>query len=526
VRPSGTRAVAAIAAAGAAGERRESSVMGAQHGRLEPGGQEDAASQQEGAGDPHCRGLETGHDPRAAPPHRDYRSMTAARYRHEKPSRDRRFRALPGSDGLPIVGHLFPFLFDQPSFIRTHYERYGPVFRINLGGMQVAIALGAELAEQVLLDKQQRFSNELGYQRLAPLFGRGLVQYDFEEHRFQRRLFQTAFKADALRGYVRLIADDVARELETWRDADDCRVYPHVKRLLLRSGLSVFYGLQDTSEQNETLADAFVDLINGSVRIFDVDLPGFRLHAALRARKLLRGYIQRLIPERRERAGADMLSHLCKEKKESGEWFSDDELIDHASFLLFAAHETTASLLQHLVYYLTLYPDWQRRIREEAAGRSALELDYDDLQNLKRLGRVIDEVLRMHSPAPAMMRVTLQDVVLAGVTVPANSFMMLIPGFNHHVPGEWLNPQSFDPERFAPERNEHRRHAFNYIPFGGGAHKCIGMHFARMQAQLFATELLYRYDFSTPPRYRPAFQYFPLPRIRDGLPLQLTPRRR
>jgi cytochrome P450 len=450
--------------------------------------------------------------------------MNVDRYRHEEPSRDPRFRALPGGRGLPIVGHLFSFLFDQPGFIQSQYEKYGPVFRIDMGGMKVAIALGADLAEQVLLDKGQQFSNELGYQRLAPLFGRGLVQYDFDQHRFQRRLFQTAFKAGALRGYVRLLADDIERELETWRRVPDFRLYSHVKRLLLRSGLGVFYGLRATSEQNEILADAFVDLINGTLRIFDVDVPGFRLHTALRARKLLRRYIRQLIPERREREGTDMLSYLCKEKKETGEYFSDDELIDHAGFLLFAAHETTASLLLHLVYYLTLYPEWLERIRQEMAGRSALELDYDDLQNMKLVGHVIDEVLRLHSPAPAIMRVTLQDLTIHGVTVPANSFLMLIPGFNHHAPGEWLNPQRFDPERFASERCEHRRHAFNYIPFGGGAHKCIGMHFARLQAQLFASQLLHCYDFATPRGYRPRFQYFPLPKIRDGLPLRLTPR--
>jgi cytochrome P450 len=450
--------------------------------------------------------------------------MTVARYRHEEPSRDPRFRALPGNDGLPIAGHLFSFVFDQPSFIRSQHEKHGPVFRINLGGMKVAVALGAELAEQVLLDKEQRFSSELGYQRLLPLFGRGLAQYDFDEHRFQRRLFQTAFKAGALRGYVRQIAGDIARELATWRAAGDFRLYPHLERLLLRSGLSVFYGLRTSGEQSQALAGAFVDLINGSVRIFDIDAPGFRMHRALKARRRLRAYIQQLIPERRERDGADMLSYLCKERNETGEYFSDDELIDHAGFLLFAAHETTASLLQHLVYCLTLHPEWLQRIREEMAGRSALDLGYDDLENLRVVGRVVDEVLRMHPPAAAVMRVTLRDVTLSGVTVPANSFMMLIPGFNHHAPGAWQNPQNFDPERFAPGRSEHRRHACNYIPFGAGPHKCIGTHFARIQAQLFVAELSSSYDFVTPTNYRARFQYFPLPRIRGGLPLRLTPR--
>jgi cytochrome P450 len=103
---------------------------------------------------------------------------------------------------------------------------------------------------------------------------------------------------------------------------------------------------------------------------------------------------------------------------------------------------------------------------------------------------------------------------------------MLIPGFNHRAPGAWWNPERFEPERFSSERSEHRRHACNFIPFGGGAHKCIGMHFARLQAQLFVSQLLHCYDFATPARYRPRFQYFPLPRIRDGLPLHLTQRAR
>ena len=69
----------------------------------------------------------------------------------------------------------------------------------------------------MLLDHQSQFSNELGYQRLQRIFGRGLVQYDFDEHRFQRRLFQTAFRSSALRGYVRLLATDIVRDLAAWR---------------------------------------------------------------------------------------------------------------------------------------------------------------------------------------------------------------------------------------------------------------------------------------------------------------------
>jgi cytochrome P450 len=140
---------------------------------------------------------------------------------------------------------------------------------------------------------------------------------------------------------------------------------------------------------------------------------------------------------------------------------------------------------------------------------------------MKATGWVIDEVLRTNSATPAVMRRTLQTVTLNGVSIPANSSLLLIPGFNHQVPDHWTNPNSFDPARFSPERCEYQKHAFSYIPFGGGVHKCIGMHFARMQATLFISHFVNVYDFATPNGYKPSFEYLPLPKIRDGLPLTL-----
>jgi cytochrome P450 len=99
-----------------------------------------------------------------------------------------------------------------------------------------------------------------------------------------------------------------------------------------------------------------------------------------------------------------------------------------------------------------------------------------------------------------------------------------MPGLNHNCPTEWVNPESFDPTRFSPERCEHAKNQYNYIPFGGGAHKCIGMHFARMQGIMFISHFVTMYDFAAPGGYKAKFKYLPLPKIRDGLPLILRPR--
>jgi cytochrome P450 len=343
----------------------------------------------------------------------------------------------------------------------------------------MVIVLGAELAREVLMDKDQRFSTELGYQRLLPLFGRGVLQYDFDEHRSQRRIFQAAFRTQALRGYAKIVAIEMDQKVKQWRHIRNFRLFDHLKSVLLRSALTVFYGIHETEERNEKLAQAFVDVI-------------------------IRKYIRQLIPERRVAAGADLLSCICKEKTEDGGYFSDHELIDHAGFLLLAAHGTNTSLIQHLIYYLTRYPEWQDRLRKELGERSILDIDHDDLQAMEAMSWVIDETLRMHSSTPAVMRRTLQTVNFNGVAIPANSSLLLIPGFNHHDPADWSNRDRFDPARFSPARGEHRRNPFSFIPFGAGVHKYIGMHFARMQAANFVSHFCGSIIFAHPPTIGPS----------------------
>ena len=85
----------------------------------------------------------------------------------------------------------------------------------------------------------------------------------------------------------------------------------------------------------------------------------------------------------------------------------------------------------------------------------------------------------------------------------------------------WDDPEKFDPERFSPERAEHKRHPFQFIPFGGGAHKCIGIHFAGMMVKSFMHQMLLKYEWKISADYNPQHQIFPMPKQKDDLPLVL-----
>jgi cytochrome P450 len=90
------------------------------------------------------------------------------------------------------------------------------------------------------------------------------------------------------------------------------------------------------------------------------------------------------------------------------------------------------------------------------------------------------------------------------------------------MPEIWPDPDSFDPLRFTEEA-QRGRHRFAWVPFGGGAHMCLGLHFAYMQAKCFARHFLQNLSVSLEPGYTPDWQMWPIPKPRDGLRVTLKP---
>jgi cytochrome P450 len=86
----------------------------------------------------------------------------------------------------------------------------------------------------------------------------------------------------------------------------------------------------------------------------------------------------------------------------------------------------------------------------------------------------------------------------------------------------WPEPERFDPMRFTPEASK-GRHKYAWVPFGGGAHMCLGLHFATMQVRILLAQLLRRYRIELEPGAGASWQYFPIPRPRDGLPVRFVP---
>ena len=163
------------------------------------------------------------------------------------------------------------------------------------------------------------------------------------------------------------------------------------------------------------------------------------------------------------------------------------------SFLMMAAHDTLTSSLTSFVGELAANPEWQeqaarrgrRRSGSTPASRSASTIS----KRMPLTEMAFKEALRLKPPVPSMPRRAMRDFTFKGYAIPAGTMVGVNPLFTHHMPEIWPDPDKFDPLRFTDEA-QRGRHRFAWVPFGGGAHMCLGLHFAYMQAKCFARHFL------------------------------------
>jgi len=404
--------------------------------------------------------------------------------------------------------------------MRQRYDQYGPVSWTRLFGLRVVQMLGPDANQFVLMNKGDLFSNHGGWDFfIGPFFHRGIMLLDFEEHRWHRRIMQQAFTKNALRGYLERMGPRITAGLDTWPEGG-IKVLPRVKRLTLDLATDVFMG-QELGPRSEQVNRAFVDTVRAGTALLRFPVPGLRWSKGLRGRRVLEQLFRDEIPTKRAQEDNDLFSALCHATTEDGDRFSDDDVVNHMIFLMMAAHDTTTITLSNLFYHLASAPEWQERLREESRALGKTQLEYEDLEKLPGIGLAMKEALRLCAPVPSLPRRTVRDVEYDGFHIPKGSFITMAPYFTHYMEEYWPDAERFDPERFAEHRREDKVHPYAWVPFGGGAHKCIGLHFADMQVKAILHQVLLKYRWRVPADYVMPVDTTSLPVPKDGLPVTL-----
>ena len=443
------------------------------------------------------------------------------------PPRRNSLTHIPGDEGWPLIGKTLDVLADPKGHIEKQAKRYGLVYRSHLFGETSLVLLGPDANELVLFDTAKQFSSTLGWGRiLGLLFPRGLMLLDFEEHRLHRRALSVAFKSGPMKSYLADLDTGIAARVAQWKaQPGPMLFYPAMKQLTLDLAATSFLGAGIGPEVDD-ITRAFVDMVAASVAVIRKPLPGTPMARGVRGRKRIVAYFSEQIPIRRAKGdGNDLFSQLCQATHEDGALLSTQDIVDHMSFLMMAAHDTLTSSLTSFVGELAANPEWQQKLRDEVGGlglAADTPMSFDNLEAMHLTEMAFKEALRLKPPVPSMPRRAIRDFSFKGYAIPAGTMVGVNPLFTHHMPDIWPEPEKFDPMRFTDEA-QRNRHRFAWVPYGGGAHMCLGLHFAYMQAKCFARHFLQKLEVSLEPGYKPDWQMWPIPKPRDGLRVVLKP---
>jgi cytochrome P450 len=222
-----------------------------------------------------------------------------------------------------------------------------------------------------------------------------------------------------------------------------------------------------------------------------------------------------------------MLGLLLRARDEHGHGMTAREVRDEAMTLFLGGLETSGLALAWIWYLLARRSDVRARVQAEVDRALAGRLPtFDDLPRLAFTLQVCKEGLRLYPSAYTLFRQALRPIRLGDFCLRRGDVVFLSPYLLHRRSDYFADPETFDPERWTPERERALpKHA--YLPFGGGPRGCPGSHFALMELQIVLATLAQRVmlDLAPGQAISPPFEPLFTLRPKGGLRFTVTRRR-
>jgi len=408
--------------------------------------------------------------------------------------------------GYPLIGNLPDFRKDRLSLLQR-MAREGDVCGMHFGPFSGILFNTPEQVRSILVDHAYDFDKGVAVHKLLrPLFGDGIFSSEGDFHRHQRKLMSPPFQPRHIASYADLMGYYGEQIQQTWPDGSVIDVNRQMTNLTMSIiGKALFDA--DIFTETDELGAAMTVVMEYATQASSTLLPApyrwqtprnRRTHKAV---QVLRTRIGRFIDERRNHPAErnDFLSILLRARDEDGHPMSDEQVMAECLTLFLAGHETTATALSWTWYLLCQHQESYRQVQQEVdrvlQGRTPTSAD---LARLPYCLQVFKEAMRLYPPAYAFARQALREVEIDGYRVPKGYVVLLAPYTLHRREDAFPEPETFDPERFTPEREKHLPR-YAYLPFGAGPRICLGMYFAMMEGHLLLATLAQRISFALVP---------------------------
>jgi len=409
----------------------------------------------------------------------------------------------PGPDAPPLLQALRWAQWPLP-FMEECASRYGDPFTLRLPSAPPIVFFSHPDAIKTIFtgDEEELRAGEANA-RLEPILGRhSLLLLDGRQHLRERRLLQPPFQGDRILAFGGVMRDIAAAAVERWQLGRPFPIHSEMQGVTLDVILRAVFGL-DEGPTKRDLRAALLDLLvaGSNPQTLLGAQSGATRSAAVSRFLALRARTDRLlfaeITSRRQTdvsGRSDVLSLLVQARYDDGQPLEDQALRDELMTMLLAGHETTATALAWAIHHLLAHPEVGARLLDELYPRLAPH----EVVRLPYLDAVCRETLRLTPIVPLVGRRLTRPMRIAGTPLPAGVVAAPCIYLAHRRPERWPEPARFRPERFL----ESKPTPYEFLPFGGGVRRCLGMAFALVEMKIVLAEVLSRVELRAAPGYQ------------------------
>ena len=405
---------------------------------------------------------------------------------------------LPPGPSLPPAIQATLMLRYWPHFVSACRRRYGRIFTLEIAKLGTLVYLDdpSDIKQVFAGDPAIYHAGEANSMLSGLLGPASVLVVDDEVHRDRRRLMLEPFHRDAVARQTEVMAEIAAANIAGWPVGTSFPVAPKMSQITLEVILRLVIGASDPARL-AALREVLPRLLNLSAfQLLAIGTPSLQQKLPWRGvRRRIEEADRLLYAEIAERRAdpdlasrTDALAMLVRAADQDGRTMTDAELRDQLMTLLVAGHDTTATGLSWALERLTRHPAVLAKAVQAAEASAAGDPEGDEY-----LDAVAKETLRNRPVVFDVGRILTQPVEIAGYRLPAG--VMVAPGVGlvHSDDRVYPDAQRFDPDRMIGATLS----PTTWLPFGGGARRCLGATFAMAEMRVVLREVLRRVDLVT-----------------------------
>lgn len=402
------------------------------------------------------------------------------------------------SGNYPIVGHTFAFAKDHLALFARGFKEKGSIFSFSLAGKSAVVLIGPEYHKAYFEATDNQLTIDKVYGFIQAITGKVFFLGSHETYLNQRPILYEPFKYRKSQQYVPIMQKAIQQAMDKLGDEGELELAEYCVELTRQVAGYSFMGEKFQAELGMDFFALYNDISASIDLLLPPHLPLPKFIKRDKAKAKMKEMLKPVIADRRANPDKyqDFMQEFINTPMVDGTYADDDTVLDFIITFMFASHDTTGGHTAWTIIQLLQNPSYLAALKAEIQTQfpTGFDLTLENIKSFKHAFWAVEETARMHPTADILMRFVEKDWEVNGYVIPKGWLAFVSAKIAHFLPEIYENPTVYDPYRYAKGREEDKTCPYQQIGFGGGAHKCAGMFFAKNEMVVILLHLFREFD--------------------------------